>query len=108
MLPEKNAVKLIMNWNIQYGNDEEYFELVKREWVPAYTRMGLRVLSAWFAVYLKDPGQPRIMAEAHAEDLPAMRAILTSPEWQQTHDRLMEYVKDYSQKIVYVNGDFQL
>jgi hypothetical protein len=108
MLPEKTPVKLIMNWNIQYGKDQEYFEFVMREWVPATTRLGLRVLGAWFSVYAHDPSQPRIMAEAHAEDLPTMRAVLRSDEWKQIHERLMEYVEDYSQKVVYVNGDFQL
>jgi hypothetical protein len=108
MLPEKTPVKLIMNWNIQYGKDQEYFEFVMREWVPATMRMGLRVLGAWFSVYTHDPSQPRIMTEAYAEDLPTMRTILRSDEWKQTHARLLEYVEDYTQKVVYVNGDFQL
>lgn len=108
MLPEKNAVKLIMNWNIQYGKDQEYFEYVMREWVPATTRMGLHVVGAWFSIYIHDETQPRIMAEAHTDDLATMRDILRSEDWKDTYDRLLEFVEDYSQKVVYVNGDFQM
>lgn len=108
MLPEKNPVKLIMNWNIQYGKDQAYFEFVMRDWVPATTRMGLRVVGAWFSIYIQDENQPRIMAEAHTNDLATMRDILRSSDWQETHDRLMEFIEDYSQKVVYVNGDFQM
>jgi len=107
MLPEKPSVKLIMQWNIQYGRDQEYFEFVMSEWFPTMTRIGLRVLGAWFSIYVRDPSQPRIMAEAYAPDLPTMRNILRSKEWEQLHARLMDYVEDYRQKVVYVNGDFQ-
>lgn len=108
MLPNKTPVKLIMKWNIQDNKDQEYFEFIMQEWVPATARLGLRVLGAWFSMYAHDPSQPRIMAEAHAEDLATMRAVLRSDDWKQLQARLMNYVEDYSQKVVYVNGDFQL
>ena len=108
MQPEKNAVKLIMNWDIGYGKDQEYFEFVMRDWVPATTRLGIKVVGAWFSVYIAEESQPRIMAEALTDDLPTMREILGSEDWKDTHKRLMEYVENYTQKVVYVNGDFQM
>jgi hypothetical protein len=108
MLPEKPPVKLIMQWNIQYGKDQEYFNFIMNDWSLTMTRIGLRVLAAWFSIYTRDPSQPRIMAEAYAPDRLAMRDILRSDEWQQLQARLMNYVEDYHQKVVYVNGDFQL
>lgn len=102
------SVKLIMNWDIQYQKDQDYFEFVMREWVPVATKIGLRVIGAWFSVYTRDENQPRIMAEALTDDLATMRAILRSEEWQQIQKRLMEYVDNYSQKVVYATGDFQL
>lgn len=103
-----NSVKLIMQWNIQDGKDQEYFEFVVREWVPIVSRLGLRTVGAWFSVYTSDETQPRIMAEALADNLEIMRSILAHQDWHGIHARLLEYVEDYSQKVVYTTGDFQL
>jgi len=100
-------VKLIMYWDIKPGRDQEYFEFVVREWVPATTRLGLKVIGAWYSMYRADPTQPRIMAEALADDLETMRDIISGSEWDEIRDRLMGYVTNYSQKIVYTSGDFQ-
>lgn len=102
------TIKLIMNWDIQSGKDQDYFEFVMREWMPSTTRIGLRVVGAWYSVYTVDDEQPRIMAEAITEDMETMRTVLTSPDWKQTQARLMEYVDNYSQKVVYATGDFQV
>ena len=102
------SVKLIMKWDIRPNKDQEYFEFVVREWVPATTRLGLRTIGAWYSVYTRDESEPRIMAESLTEDLNTMREVLRSEDWKKIQDRLMEYVDNYSQKVVYTSGDFQL
>jgi hypothetical protein len=37
-----------------------------------------------------------------------MRKILGSAEWQRLHDKLLECVTNYSQKVVRTSGEFQL
>jgi hypothetical protein len=102
------SVKLLMNWDIRAGRDQEYFEFVVREWVPTIQRLGLRPTGAWYTVYSRDKDAPQIMTESVASDLPAMRAILSSPDWQALNEKLQEFVENYSQKIVHVTGGFQL
>lgn len=102
------SMKLIMNWDIKPGKDQDYFEFVVREWVPATSRLGLKTIGAWYTVYSRDNKQPKIMAEALAEDLGAMREILVSTEWTTIQERLMEYVENYTQKVVPTTGDFQV
>lgn len=102
------SVKLLMNWDIRAGRDQEYFEFVVREWVPTIQRLGLRPTGAWYTVYSRDKEAPQIMTESVAADLPAMRDILSSPDWKSLHEKLQEYVENYSQKIVHVTGGFQL
>jgi hypothetical protein len=49
------------------------------------------------------------MTEGMAEDLDTMRKILGSAEWRRLHQRLMEYVNNYEQKVIRVtNGGFPL
>lgn len=101
-------VKLLMNWDIKPGRDQDYFEFVVREWVPGVDRLGIKTIAAWYTVYSRDTETRQIMAEALTEDLPTMQNILHSNEWEKLHDELMKYVENYSHKVVYVNGGFQL
>jgi hypothetical protein len=48
------------------------------------------------------------MAGALAQDEEAMRAIIKSADWADLQAKLMEYVDNYSHKIVRVTGDYQM
>lgn len=102
------SVTLIMTWDIKEGLDQEYFEFVVREWVPATNRLGLQMVAAWYTVYSADEDLPRIRAEGLAESEEKMRDILASDEWQSIYNQLLEYVENYSQKVVHTTGDFQI
>lgn len=103
-----DSVKLLMNWDIRTGRDQEYFEFVVREWVPGVTKLGIEPTGAWYTVYSHDNEAPQIMAEGIVEDISHMRDILDSDEWEDLHEKLMEYVENYSHKIVRVTGGFQI
>jgi hypothetical protein len=101
------SVKLLMNWDIKTDRDQEYFEFVVREWVPGITKLGLKPTGAWFTIYSRSQAA-QIMTEGIADDLPTMRRILASQEWTSLHERLMEFVNNYTQKVVHTTGGFQL
>ena len=101
------SVKLLMNWDIKPGRDQEYFEFMVREWVPTTTSLGLKPSGAWFTMYSRGEN-PQIMTEGIAKDLPTMRTILSSADWHTLHNKLMQYVNNYEQKVVRVTGGFQL
>jgi hypothetical protein len=98
-------IKLLMSWDIKEGRDSEYFEFVVREWVPGVTRLGLQPTEAWFTIY---GDQPQVLTGGIAEDLGAIESILGSEEWQSLHNRLLDYVSGYRQKIVPATGTLQL
>jgi len=102
------SVKLLMNWDIKPGRDQDYFEFVVREWVPGIDRLGVKPVGAWYTVYSRDENTSQILAEALTEDLATMQDVLESSEWSELHERLLEYVSNYSQKVVRVTGGFQL
>jgi hypothetical protein len=45
------SVKLLMNWDIKPGRDQDYFEFVVREWMPGVTKLGIVTVAAWYTVY---------------------------------------------------------
>lgn len=97
-------VKLIMTWDIKQGRDQEYFEFVVREFAPGVTRLGLKPTQAWFTVYGE---ASQIMMEGITDDLATMKAMIEGPEWAALHERLMEYVTNFKQKIVRLAPRFQ-
>lgn len=98
-------IKLLLSWDIKPGRDQDYFEFMVREFAPGITRLGLDPKEAWFAVY---GDCPQIMMEGVTEDLATMRALLDSPEWIMLHEKLLDFVDNYQQKIVRANPGFQI
>ncbi len=103
-----DTVKLLMNWDIKEDREQEYFEFVVREWVPGITRLGLEPTDAWYTTYSRDSSRPQIMAGIIADDLDTLRNIFKTRDWQGLHEQLLEFVTNYSQKVVRVSGGFQL
>jgi len=102
------SVTLIMTWDIKEDMEQEYFAFVVREWVPATSRLGLSTVAAWFTQYRVNEDIPLIRAEALAEDEDTINDILTSPEWFTIQGQLMDYVENYSHKVVETTGEFQI
>jgi len=96
-----------MHWDVKPGRDQDYFEFVMREWVPGITKLGLEPTGAWYTIYSHDENSPRYMAEGIVENANQMRRILDSDEWSELQAKLMEYVENYSHKVVRVSGGFQ-
>ncbi len=101
------SVKLLMNWDLKPGLDQEYFDFIMREWVPGINRLGLEATGAWYTIYSRNKNTPQMMTEVISDSLDDMREILDSSEWKQLHERLLEFVQNYQHKVVYVTGGFQ-
>jgi hypothetical protein len=98
-------VKLLMSWDIKPGKESEYFEFVVREYAPSMIRLGIQPTEAWYTIY---GDGPQMLTGAVADDLDTMREILSSTEWAELRESLMDYVTNFQQKIVQATGRFQL
>ena len=98
------AVKLIMNWDIIPEREREYFEFVIREFIPGVQRLGFELGDAWATAY---GHEPQIMVTALAPDRSQAERILHSADWKQLIDSLMNFVENYSYKLVEASRGFQ-
>lgn len=98
-------VKLLMNWDIKSGQEQSYFEFVMQEFAPGLMRLGLQPTEAWYTVYGHGP---QILTGAVTNDIETMRNILSSEDWLQLRERLLEHVQNFSQKVVQASGRFQV
>ncbi len=94
-----------MTWDIQQGRETAYLDFVTSEFAPALIRLGIELVEGWYTVY---GDGPQILMGAVAEDVETVQKALASPEWQELKERLLEYVTNFSYKVVPATGRFQL
>lgn len=98
------AVKLLMTWNIIPGREQEYFEFVVRDFLPKMQQLGLEPNDAWLTMY---GNQPQIMVSAQMPTLAAVEQAINSAEWQSLVNELLDFVDNYTYKIVPARAGFQ-
>jgi hypothetical protein len=98
------AVKVIMTWDVVGGRDQEYFEFMIREFLPGAQKLGFELSDAW-ATYYGD--QPQILVAAVVPTRRSAEHIMSSAEWGSLNNRLMDFVTNYTFKIVPARGGFQ-
>jgi len=98
------AVKVLMTWDIAGERDQEYFEFIIGEFIPGVQRLGLQPAEAWATIY---GSYPQIQVGLLANDASQARQVLNSSDWTLLQDRLFDYVKNYSCKVVPARGGFQ-
>lgn len=98
-------VKLIMTWDITPEHEQEYFEFVVREFIPGVQRLGGELSDAWATVYGQ---QPQIMVGTILPSAARARLFLSSPAWKTLQQSLLDYVQNYSVKVVEARTGFQI
>ena len=98
------SVKVLMTWDIAAERDQEYFEFVIGEFIPGVQRLGLQPAEAWATLY---GSYPQIQVGLLAPDVNQAHQILKSSDWNALQDRLFNYVKNFSYKVVPARGGFQ-
>ena len=97
-------VKVLMTWDIAGERDQEYFEFIIGEFIPGVQRLGFQPAEAWATVY---GSYPQIQVGLLAADVGQARQILDSSDWIMLQDRLSNYIKNYSCKVIPARGGFQ-
>ncbi|MEW6285109.1 MAG: hypothetical protein AB1509_02680, partial [Chloroflexota bacterium] len=94
-------VKVLMTWDIAAERDQEYFEFVIGEFIPGVQRLGLQPAEAWATLY---GSYPQIQVGLVAADAEEAYRILKSADWLLLQERLFNYVKNFSYKVVKARG----
>ena len=98
------AVKVLMTWDIAGERDQEYFEFIIGEFIPGVQRLVLKPAEAWATIYVS---YPQIQVGLIANDVAQARRVLESSDWTLLQDKLFDYVKNFSYKVVPSRGGFQ-
>jgi hypothetical protein len=100
-----DAVKLLLIWDIDEGNEEEYFEFHVRRLVPTLDRMNITLHEAWLTVF---GTRPRMTVEAMIPSIEVTKEILHSEEWHLLVEQLSSVVKNFEYKVLHAKRGIQL
>ena len=96
--------KLLIRYNVKSTTNEDYFQFVINEFIPAMQELGLYMIQVYHTAY---GNYPLRQLEFVAEDLDTVREAMKSEAWKQLHDKLDHYISDYDQKLVKFRDGFQ-
>jgi hypothetical protein len=96
--------KLIMTWDIAPQHEQEYLEFVINEFMPGLQKIGFKMGDAWVTVFGE---YPQILVYVLLPSLQEIRQALQGDLWKELYAKLMEYVVNYSQKVVPDTSSFQ-
>lgn len=99
------TVKLLMTWDILPNQEQEYFEFVISDFLPEIKQLGIRPVDVWYTMY---GDQPQIMVAAKTQSQAALNIAMASKEWQRLLDNLLQFVENFSYKIISARTGFQL
>jgi hypothetical protein len=99
------ANKALLTWNIRPGGEREHFQRI-RAFVNKLADLGLDLADAWYTIY-GDAPQILLGIVVPRDSKVALEEVLASQEWQAILEELKQYITDYNQRIVKVQGQFQ-
>ena len=94
-------VKLIMQWDIRLGREQEFSEFVVREFAPRLMQLGVEPSEVLYTMY---GDGPQMLTIGAVESKDKLVEILDSDGWRKLHEKLLAYVTNYAQKVVRDNG----
>ena len=99
------TVKLLMSWDILPNREQEYFEFVISDFLPEIKLLGIRPIDAWYTMF---GDQPQILVSAKTQSQAALNVAMASKDWQRLLDNLLNFVENFSFKVVSSRTGFQL
>ncbi len=97
-------VKILMTWDIAQDSEQEYFEFIISEFVPAVQRLGFQPLDAWATLY---GDHPQIQVGMIASDAETVQRMMNTVEWISLRKKLFQYIDNFAYKIVPAKTGFQ-
>jgi hypothetical protein len=104
MSDDEPQVKLLVTYDVLEAKQEEYFQYVLGEFVPAVQNLGLYMTDVWHTAYGDYPVR---LAAFVAPDYDTMVGILNNPSFVQLEDKLKEFVVNYRRRVVPRKNGFQ-
>lgn len=99
------GLKLLLSYDVNSDNLQEYYQFVMGKYIPLIQAMGLQVSEVWHTAYGDAPNR---LVGFVCEEQQTMQALLEDDKWVALNDQLREYVTQFSYKVIPYRGGFQI
>lgn len=97
--------KLIMRWNVRPETESEYFEFLVHEFIPGVNKLGISDFQVWYTAYGECEQK---LASGTTPSKEHMDFALQNDEWATLHNKLQNFVDNFSQKVIPATRGFQI
>lgn len=100
-----NGLKLLISYNINLEDPQEYYEFVLGKYIPVMQALGLEMSDAWHTAYGNYPNR---LIGFISPDSDVMRDVLDGETWEELNEELMEHVTELDYKVIPYKQGFQI
>jgi hypothetical protein len=97
--------KLILSYDVNTDNVQEYYRFVMGRYLPMMQSMGLEMTEAWSTAWGSAPNRQLAFV---ARDLDTMYELLEDEAWSALNEQLDEFVTEFDYKVVPYREGFQI
>ena len=94
---DNGPVKLLLTYNVLPETIQEYWQFVMGRYVPTMQAMGLQMFDAYQTTYGDAPNRLVMFVAADKE---TAQKVMNTETWETLNDQLLEFVTDFSYKLV--------
>jgi hypothetical protein len=105
MYETTDGMKLMLSYNINAEDAQAYYEFVLSRYIPVMQTMGLELSEAWHTAFGNYPN--RLICFV-CDDRETMATALDNEIWDTLNEQLMEYVSEFSYKVIPYKLGFQI
>ncbi len=105
MNEEPVGLKLLLSYEVNPENIQEYRQFVMQRYIPAMQMMGFQISEAWHTAYGDAPNR---LIGFVCRDEETLNALLDNDVWLELNAQLEQYVTDFSYKVIPYRGMFQI
>jgi hypothetical protein len=95
------TVKFNQYWGIVYAKTDDYTDFLLKKYIPGLNELGIHTVAGWLILV---GGYSEIFLEGVANDLSLIEKAITTPQFKDLNDQLLNYVNDYKTKILAPTG----
>lgn len=99
------GLKLLISYNVDLDDAQEYYEFVLGKYIPVMQGFGLEMSEAWHTAFGDYPNR---LIGFVSRDGDTMRELLDGNTWEELNSELKDHVTDLEYKVVPYKLGFQL
>jgi hypothetical protein len=99
------GLKLLLSYDVNTDNLQEYYQFVMGQYIPLLQAMGLQVSEVWHTAYGDAPNR---LIGFVCEERQTMTELLENEKWAALNEQLSQYVTQFNFKVIPYRGGFQI